>query len=80
MDKLIKLAVEIRLNDTKISQIERQCYNGEISSEKAFDLVIEACKQSDKKIKAILNEPVKVGKSFDEQFMDDRQVEALNIN
>lgn len=77
MDKLIQFAVEIRLNDTKISQIEKRCYNGEITSGEALDLVIEQCKESDKRIKAILNEPVKVSKK---QFMLEQTMHGMSIN
>ena len=36
MDKLIKLGVEARRHDTKISQIENQAYSLEISESEAF--------------------------------------------
>lgn len=77
MDKLIQLAVEARLNDTRITQIEQRCYSGEISSDLAFELVCTQIDKFNQKLKEILNEPVKVDKN---QFMLDRQLEALNIN
>ena len=79
MDKLIQVAVEVRLNDTKISQIERKCYNGDISSEKALDLVVEEIKRSNKALKAILNRPVKI-KTYDEQFMDEQMLHGARPN
>jgi hypothetical protein len=67
----------VRINDTRIGQIEKQCYNGDISSEKALELVVEEIKRSNKALKKILNESVKVS---NKQFLQDRLLEAQNYN
>lgn len=77
MDKLIKLGVEERKNDTIIQNIETLCYGGYIDSGKALDLVVQQTQRFTKACKEIINEPVKVSKN---QFMLDRTLEALNIN
>lgn len=77
MDKLIKLGVEAKLNETMVQRIETLCYNGSIDSGKAIDLLVQQNERFSKRWKAIMNEPVKVSK---EQFMMDRTLEALNIN
>lgn len=71
MDKLIQLGIEARKNDTRIAQIETKCYSGEISSDEALDLVE----------KEIVRFNIAWGKIMKEnQFMLDKQLEALNIN
>jgi hypothetical protein len=71
MDKLIKLGVEARLHDTKISQIETKAYNLEISESEAFEQIeVELIRYN-----------LAWGKIMrEEQFMKDREFEALNIN
>lgn len=76
MDKLIKLGVEARKNDTIIQNIETLCYGGYIDSGKALDLVVQQTQRFTKACKEIINE----GKISKEQFMKDRAFEALNIN
>ena len=76
MDKLIKLGVEARKNDTIIQNIETLCYRGYIDSGKALDLVVQQTQRFTKACKEIINE----GKISKEQFMKDRAFEALNIN
>lgn len=59
MKTLIKLATEFRKSDTRISQIERRCYNGDITSEEACELVERETKRIREKTKRILFDPVK---------------------
>lgn len=77
MDKLIKLGVEAKLNETMIQRIETLCYNGSIDSGKALDLIVQQNERFTKRWKEILNE---VDKTYVKQFMQDRTFEALNIN
>lgn len=70
MEKLIKLGVEARLHDTKIAQIETKCYSGEITSDKAIDLVE----------KELVRYNLAWSKVMKDQFMQDRTFESLNIN
>lgn len=60
MDKLIKLGVEAKLNETMIQRIETLCYNGTIDSGKAIDLLVQQNERFSKRWKEIMNEPVKV--------------------
>lgn len=77
MDKLIKLGVEAKLNETMIQRIETLCYNGSISEGKAIDLIVQQNERFTKRWKAILND---VEKTDVKQLMQDRTFEALNIN
>ena len=94
MDKIIKLGVEAKLNETMIQRIETLCYNGTITSDKAVDLIAQQLERFNKRWKEIINAPVKVSakklerlekrkqytKAFMDQFQIDRAFEALNIN
>lgn len=77
MDKLIKLGVEAKLNETMIQRIETLCYNGSIDSGKALDLIIQQNERFTKRWKAIINAPVKVSKK---QFMLEQEMHGTNIN
>ncbi len=71
MDKLIKLGVETNRHNTKITQIEQKAYRFEISESEAFEQIeVELIRYN-----------LAWGKIMKEdQFMQDRTFEALNIN
>jgi hypothetical protein len=71
MEKLIKLGVEARRHDTKISQIETKAYNLEISESDAFEQIeVELIRYN-----------LAWGKIMKEdQFMKEQTMHALNIN
>lgn len=74
MDKLIKLGVESRKHDTKITQIESQCYSGDISSDEAIGLVE----------KELVRYNIAWGKIMkevsEEQFMLEQTMHGTSIN
>ena len=71
MDKIIQLGMETRKHDTRISQIETQLYRLEISESEAFEMIETEIIRYNIAFSNILKE---------NQFMLDRQLEALNIN
>lgn len=71
MNKLIQLGVAARLHDIRISYIEELSYSGQISSDEAFERIE----------KELIRYNLAWGKIMkEEQFMQDRTFEALNIN
>ena len=71
MDKLIKLGVEARRHDKKVSQIETKAYSLQISESDAFEQIeVELIRYN-----------LAWGKIMkEEQFMKDQALNALNIN
>jgi len=76
MDKLIKLGVEAKKNDTIIQNIETLCYGGYIDSGKALDLVVQQTQRFTKACREIINE----GKISKKQFMLEQEMHGTNIN
>ena len=77
MDKLIKFVKLLKEKDNLLTEIDRQCTEGDMDAGEGLDEMIVISKQYDQKLKDLLNEPVKVSKK---QFMLDRAFEGRNIN
>ena len=77
MDKLYAISKLLREQNQKLNFIEESYRRGMVTGGEAFDETIDICKEYDEKIKAIINEPVKVSKK---QFMLEQKMLGMNIN